>query len=840
LDHRFSEGAVVRKRWMAVAVSVGVTLLGRSVDAQQLAARVHADRAPDSVRVVANDQYQAGGFHRLVLGDGYRDVWAAPLRVPVLNLDQVAGGLLVVRENTGHQTRALELKSRDGREFRFRSADKDPVMQLSPAMQKSMLAPVFQDYTSALFPGAAAVAARLADAAGIPHTAIGLFVMPDDPRLGKYREEFAGMLGILELYPSAQGGGAPGITNFRDVVKSEKLAELLNASPHDQVEPRSYLATRLFDMFANDADRHPGQWRWGTRDRDVPRRWVAIPLDRDNAFSSYGGLVGWLARLDTPQLVPFTADYRLRGLTRMAADMDARLLAGVERPVWDSIATELRGRLTDSAIAGALAQLPDSYYQLVGPELEAKLRSRRDKLPEIAARYYERLAQVVDVHGTDAAERAEIRRQDDGSVEVQLRALDRPEDPPYFRRRFVPVETREVRVYLHGGADQVDSSGTGPSDIKVRVICGSDSAPKDALDRRPWRRTPDGRLAPPLPDRDHRLVVLIHRHTVGFRTGLDVGMALRHYGFERRPYGREVSATLGYSLSAHAFGLAGALDLTHENSALFFRVTGMASDLQRPWFYGFGNQTPRGFSSDQHRIPHREYIGVAEVGLRGERWSVSAGPIVKYSTTGDQRSALAGISPARGSDDYGEAGVRGRVQLDTRASSSRKSGGLRLSATADVFPRLWNSQGTVAILETDARMYLPITRLPLEPVLALRAGARRSWGPYPWFDAAFVGGKTTLRGYGHDRFAGDAAAYAGADLRLLITRFAQPVPGELGVLGLADAGRVWLSGENSDQWHHSWGGGIWTSLIDPSAVFAATVARGAERTALYLTLGYAF
>jgi len=39
----------------------------------------------------------------------------------------------------------MAVKSRDGREFRFRSADKDPVMQLSPAMQKSMLAPVFQD-----------------------------------------------------------------------------------------------------------------------------------------------------------------------------------------------------------------------------------------------------------------------------------------------------------------------------------------------------------------------------------------------------------------------------------------------------------------------------------------------------------------------------------------------------------------------------------------------------------------------------------------------------------------------------------------------------------------------
>jgi hypothetical protein len=75
LDHRFAEDAVVPKRWMAGAVGVSLTLLVRPVDAQQLAARVHADRAPDSVRVVANDQYQAGGFHRFVLGDGYRDLW---------------------------------------------------------------------------------------------------------------------------------------------------------------------------------------------------------------------------------------------------------------------------------------------------------------------------------------------------------------------------------------------------------------------------------------------------------------------------------------------------------------------------------------------------------------------------------------------------------------------------------------------------------------------------------------------------------------------------------------------------------------------------------------------
>ena len=828
----------MRERWMAVAAGVSLVLV-RSAEAQQLAARVRAERLTDSIQVVASDKYQAGGFHRFFLGKGYREVWAAPARIPVLYLDQIAGGLRVVQENTGKQTRALELKAADGREFRFRSADKEESLGLSPDMRKSMLAGVFQDQTSALFPGAAAVAAALADAAGIPHTALGLFVMADDPKLGKFRQKFAGMLGLLELYPSAQGNGVPGITNFRDVVKTEKLGERINASPDDQIEPRPYLAIRLFDMFLNDADRHEGQWRWGTRERTAPRHWIAIPLDRDQAFSSYGGMVPSVARLDSPQLVSFTGDYQLRGLTRKASELDARLLAGVERPVWDSIANVLMERLTDSAIAGALAQLPISYYELAGAEFEAKLRSRRDKLPGIAKRLYERLARVVDVHATDAAEHVEIHRQPDGSVEVRLQALER-QDPPYFSRRFVPAETREVRIYLHGGADLVDSTGTGPTPIHVRVVPGAVLAPSDALDRRAWRHTPEGRLAPPLPDRDHRMVPLIRARTAGFRTGLDVGLALRHYGFQRSPYGREVSATLGYSLSANAFGLAGMLDLTHENSPLFFRVSGMASDLQRPWFYGFGNQTVRGPSSDLHRVAHREYVGIAELGLRGQGWSVSAGPIVKYATTGDRRAALAGISRAQGSDDYGEAGLRGRVQLDTRASSARTSGGFKLLATTDVFPKLWDSPGTVAIFEADARMYVPIVRLPLEPVLALRAGARRSWGPYPWFDAAFVGGKTTLRGYDHDRYAGDLAAYAGADLRLLLTHFARPVPGELGVLGLLDAGRVWLSGAGSNGWHRAWGGGIWTSLIEPSAVFAVTMAWGAERTALYLTLGYAF
>src|SRR4051794_7717736 len=47
----------------------------------------------DSVTVVAGPDYAAGGFHRKLLGDNYRDAWTTSIKVPVLDLKNFAGGL---------------------------------------------------------------------------------------------------------------------------------------------------------------------------------------------------------------------------------------------------------------------------------------------------------------------------------------------------------------------------------------------------------------------------------------------------------------------------------------------------------------------------------------------------------------------------------------------------------------------------------------------------------------------------------------------------------------------------------------------------------------------------
>jgi len=126
------------------------------------------------------------------------------------------------------------------------------------------------------------------------------------------------------------------------------------------------------------------------------------------------------------------------------------------------------------------------------------------------------------------------------------------------------------------------------------------------------------------------------------------------------------------------------------------------------------------------------------------------------------------------------------------------------------------------------------------PTLALRAGGKKVWGTFPFFESAFVGGAATVRGLREQRYAGDAALYGNAELRLRLGRFFVVLPGDFGVLGLADVGRVYLEGESSDTWHTGVGGGLWFAFLDPANTITVTLARGDNRTALYLRAGFGY
>src|SRR5438445_453427 len=89
--------------------------------------------------VTPGAEYQAGPIHRMVFGDHCRDLWAQPLRVRVLDLKTVAGGLIVLRRGGGKQTRGLRFKSADGKVYKFRSINKDPSKALPEELREALL-----------------------------------------------------------------------------------------------------------------------------------------------------------------------------------------------------------------------------------------------------------------------------------------------------------------------------------------------------------------------------------------------------------------------------------------------------------------------------------------------------------------------------------------------------------------------------------------------------------------------------------------------------------------------------------------------------------------------------
>ncbi len=435
-----------------------------------------------TVRIAANPRYRATGLHRLFLGPNYRRLWATPIEVEVLDLRSFAGGLTPTKKGGGKQTKSLRFDAGDGREFRVRSVDKDPEAALPAEYRDTFVVSVAQDQTSAAIPAGPMIADRLEAALGFTHPDHKFVVIPDDPALGEFRKEFAGMLGILEERPRTKAPVTPG---FEDVEKiyawDEVWTRMIDDSPADRIDPRAYLRARLLDMFIGDWDRHQRQFVWArVRGKDLLQ---PVPEDRDQAFAKFDGVLLAIARLSESRFVNFEEKYPDPvGMNWAGRFMDRRVLGDIDGAAWDQVVREVQEALDDRVLDEAVHRMPPEYYRLVGPKMLAKLRARRARLPEFARRYYEAMAREAEVWGTNQADVADILKNADGSVQVTLTAADDAgaAKAPYFQRVFRPGETREIRIFLQGGNDRAVSHPRIESPIEVRVIGDSGNDVADA------------------------------------------------------------------------------------------------------------------------------------------------------------------------------------------------------------------------------------------------------------------------------------------------------------------------------------------------------------------------
>ncbi|WP_333820694.1 BamA/TamA family outer membrane protein [Ohtaekwangia sp.] len=857
---------------------------------------------PATIRVHASDRYDAHTFRKKILGENYRDEWKQDIDVPVFDIGKEAGGLKIVQKGGGMQTLSLRLTDSLGQEYTLRSIEKFPEKAIPSMLQKTFASDLVQDQISSAHPYGAVVVPYLADAAGIYHSNPRIVYIPDDPRFGIYRKEFANTLMLFEERPGGDARDKPYFGSSKKIISTDKVLAKLAEDNDNEVDQKFVLRSRLFDIVIGDWDRHDDQWRWASFKDKKNEYYRPIPRDRDQAFFVSNGVLSkvWSRRWALPKFEGFHEEVRWTpGFMFNARFFDRTFLTEPSAADWIEQAKSLQQALTDETIEAAIKKFPEPIYKLHGEEIIRKLKSRRDHLQEYALEHYKFLAREVTVQGSNKREYFEVVNQPDGDVIVNIYKINKSGDraDKLYSREFFPHETREVRLLGLGGDDVFQFTGEGKGKIAVRVLGGdgADSV-QNTADIKGW--------ASPykIYDTSNGIAINSKRH-LSDKTSNDPAINT----FDRRAFKYPVLAPLVYGTFNYDDGVfigGGFLYTTHgfrktpfKNQHLFlasyapltssynFKYDGRFSQVFGKWgvmldfdvkapnfvnnFFGWGNETR--FNSAIKDDPHYNLkrsidyyrLRLEEIDLQALlTHPIGGSGLFKFGPVYQRVEIERPKNDSRFIVDYANtltdplfentktfAGLHTGITIDTRDKPMMTTRGIYINQYSTFMKGFESDAGNFTSHNASIAFYQTF-RFPAKLTFALRAGGGVNTGNYQLYQAQILDGKTELRGFRKTRFYGDKDFYSNNEVRLKVASFRSYLfPASVGVLGFYDIGRVWYKDANgidpsaptgkSNVWHHGVGGGVWLTPFN-LAVVSAEVAHSEDGNMFYVRLGYLF
>ncbi|WP_345126280.1 metallophosphoesterase [Hymenobacter antarcticus] len=860
-----------------------------------------ADFRDSSVVVAVNPGYDKHGkFHNWLLGEHYRKEWATPVKFSVLDLANERGGLVPYKTGGGKQTVSLKVRNEAGHNFSLRGIDKDPAAVLPEALRTGFAKDVLQDQISAQHPYASFVLPPLGTAAGILHTNPVPVYIPQDPLLGQYYGTFGNLPAALEEDAKDDQSNVASLNYAKNLVSTDKMLERLLEDNDNKIDQVAFARTRLFDMWIGDWDRHEDQWRWAeVKDKEGDRTFTAVPEDRDIAFFKGDGVLPFLIsrKFAVRNFQNFGSDYGdYKGLNQTALSNDRTFLGGVTREQWVAQADYMKKNLTDAVIEKAFREKwPKEIYDLHGPEIIAKLKSRRDLLPDLAAKYANVVAEIVEVRGTEKNEKFTVERLANGNTHLTVRKITKEGKVTkvLYDRVIEQAVTDELRIYGISGQDVYELKGDAKKGVKIRLVAGTgrdsinDKSNVAGMRHRLQVYDADTgnvivagkdarlRLEPGIdvsrydhPKRfdlkDYRLNYTGPALFFGFNIDdgilLGGGVTHRRYGFRREPFSSEQSITANFAPARNgAYNIKYAGQFTRVFGKYDLRVAAQYYGPQLLYnFFGLGNNTSNLANEDDDRgiVTNRTVNSAYRVrfdkltiaptlerslfsflkagfGPQYEQFRVEQSPIgsvIKDSIGSDFENRRFGI---RATDFQVNQYLGGLFYLNLDASSSPKNPriGIRWYNEFQYNFQLNSEQLQFGRLTSEIRAYLT-PNLPFQITYAGRLGITRNIGEYRFYQANTLGGTTNLRGYRRTRYAGRSSVYGNFEARVQLLSFnAYLFPGKLGILGLADVGRVYSDNDvrtGISAFHSGFGGGVYVDILK-QAVINATYSVGEEK-----------
>ncbi len=827
----------------------------------------------DYVTVPANAKLKGSGFSRMLIGKNYRKEWTQPVTVPVLDLGTRMGGLTPERQGGGKQTKSLRLEDSTGKTWVLRSIEKYPEAAIPADMRHTFARDIVEEGISASYPYGSLSIAPLARAAGLPVIRRSLVYIPDDPRLGRFRNTFSNMMAIMEEREPE---------NVGKTYNTDELVLRLAKDNDDHVIQKSVLQARLLDNFVMDFDRHEDQWRWSTKDTGKGKLYDIIPRDHDQVFYTNQGILPKFAR--KPWLVPELQGFgvkakNIKTFNRPARNFDRFFLTELSEQDWTRQIDSFLLQMTDDVIEEGLNKQPKEIQGFAMNNIANTLKERRSFFKDEMLTYYRFLAKDVNVVGSNLHEQFTITKNNDGSVRVVVGKITKKGEisSTIYDRTFDPQVTEVIQLYGLGGDDVFIVQG-GDSPIKIRIIGGPGedefknegtggkvlvydaSFEQNAFSGNPGLK--DKTSADPNVNRYNRLgykydffipgVSLAYNVDDGLFLGAQAQIIKQ--GFRKEPYSTRHFFSGHHALRTSSFRF--------RYQGEFIKVLGyhdlvLNGDFRAPVnvtnFFGLGNESD--FDKDKpgaenyYRV--RYNVINASVLLRRQMQSwmqVFYGPSfesfrVEY---GNNRNFYVGETSTNGLDSATlyktrvSAGALFKLLINSRNSPVLPTRGTLLEMNLQPLVGLNNYSNTQLRYNLDMRVFASLFSLP-RLVLASRLGYGKIWGDFDFPQAYKLSGPDNLRGYRRDRFSGQSMLFNNTEIRFKVADFSTYLfPGSFGLFVFNDVGRVWVKGENSSDWHVGNGGGIWLAPVRRFVLTAAITRSKEEKLLPLVTFGFQF
>jgi len=818
---------------------------------------------PDSARITVHGSYnRVGGFHRWLFGENYRREWATEVKLPLIDVEKFSGGLIPMKYGGGMQTRSIHMRDSSGKDWVIRSVEKIPDKIVPLKLRQTFAIDWVDDSYSGQHPYSALIVPPLAEAAGVPHTNPVIGMLVPNERLGSFGHDFAGRAVLLEEHEP--GGHSE---------NTMKLLRDMNTSRNVSVDGEEFLRARMLDVLIGDWDRHVDQWRWKDHKNGKDKIYTAIPRDRDQVIHVLQGVFPSIVGL--PWIDPVLGDFngRLRS-PKYSPLFKSNFLFGypsvqLNYEQFTQIVNQFVKAESDDVLEAGLRRLPPEDYRLRHEELLLKFKQRRDDIPRVMDAYYRFINRLADIRLSDDDEHIAITDGPGKGMHVLVTkgSGDIQDRKVLMDINYLPSITSEVRLYTMAGDDDIFIN-TRATPIKLRIV---DSAGYKYLNVKQTskvvnvygngdktrmegdssgvrtRYSSDTLNTRYVQSNPYNVWMPLINGEINRDDGLLLGLGFRYTGkdgFRKLPYSNLQELILTRSFKTNAFrvdyngqwiGALGKMDLT-------LKVLAEAPDNTMN-FFGQGNETVLNKTVNyRHYYRARFNLYQLDPAIRwhtGTKSFVSIGPSLQYYHAGlsdniGRSVAQPGLITSYDSVTYNRnkshLGLAVDFIADKRNDKLFPAKGIYISMKLIAYAGLNKYSRSFAQFRPEITYYQKIDTAGAL-VLSDRVGGGIGTGNPAYYQSMFLGGQGNLLGFLQNRFAGRSMIFNNLQFRLRLARIPGYIlPGQLGITGFYDIGRVWVKDEQSDKWHQGVGSGVYFA---PASLTVIQVIAGHSKEGWY-------